>query len=132
MAARALTEVEIRLLTEPNFAIVGVLRDDGSIHQSVVWVDWDGEQILLNTREGRAKPHHLRKDPRISVLVIDRQDPYRWLSVEGTARVDEADADEHIERLSRKYTGDDWERTEGEQRLLIRVDPVRVTTYGLE
>ena len=47
------------------------------------WVDWDGEHVLVNTAEGRAKPRNIRRDPRVSVLVMDPGDPYNWVSVTG-------------------------------------------------
>jgi len=127
----ALTDEQVRLLQEPNFATVATLNPDGSPQLSIVWIDWDGEHVLFNTAAGRAKPRNLERDPRLSVLVIDREDGYRWVAVHGAAEITTEGADEHIDKLARKYTGEGWQPKPGERRLLVRVRPERVGAYGL-
>jgi PPOX class probable F420-dependent enzyme len=126
----ALTNEQARLLEDPNFATVGTLNPDGSPQLTVVWIDWDGEHVLFNTAAGRAKPRNLERDPRASVLVVDGKDGYRWVAVRGTAALTTEGADEHIDALARKYTGDGWQPKTGEQRLLVRVRPEHVSAYG--
>ena len=126
-----LTDEQAQLLVEPNFATVGTLNADGSPQLSIVWIDWDGQDVLFNTAAGRAKPRNLARDPRVSVLVADRADGYRWVAVRGSARMTSDGADDHIDRLARKYTGNGWQRKPGERRLLVRVRPERVSAYGL-
>jgi PPOX class probable F420-dependent enzyme len=126
-----LTDEQAQLLVEPNFATVGTLNADGSPQLSIVWIDWDGQDVLFNTAAGRAKPRNLARDPRVSVLVADRADGYRWVAVRGSARMTSDGADDHIDRLARKYTGNGWQSKPGEQRLLVRVRPERVSAYGL-
>ena len=126
-----LTDEQARLLEEPNFATVATLNLDGSPQLSIVWIDWDGEYVLFNTAAGRAKPRNLERDPRLSVLVVDREDGYRWVAVHGAAEITTAGADEHIDKLARKYTGEGWQPKPGERRLLVRVRPERVGAYGL-
>jgi PPOX class probable F420-dependent enzyme len=126
----ALTADQARLLEEPNFATVGTLNRDGSLQLSIVWIDWDGEQVLFNTAAGRAKPRNLERDPGVSVLVLDRQDGYRWVAVRGTAELTTDGADEHIDKLARKYTGEGWQSKPGERRLVVRFRPEHVSAYG--
>lgn len=126
-----LTNEQAQLLVEPNFATVATLNPDGSPQQSIVWIDWDGEDVLFNTASGRVKPRNLARDPRVNVLVVDRADGYRWLAVRGSAWITPDGADDHIDRLARKYTGRPSEPKRGEQRLLVRVRPERVSAYGL-
>jgi PPOX class probable F420-dependent enzyme len=121
-----------RLFLERNYAIVATLRADGSPLQTVVWVDWDGERVVLNITRTRAKMEHLSRDPRASVLVFDGDDPYRWLSVSGRVDLTEEGAEAHIHKLSRKYRGRDYVLRPGEQRVLARLTPERVTVYGLD
>ena len=121
---------QARLLTEPNFGTVATVNPDGSPQLSVVWVDWDGEHVLFNTAAGRVKPRNLERDPRTCLLITERQDGYRWVAVSGTASMTTEGAGEHIEKLARKYTGKDWEPKPGEERLLVRVVPERVSAYG--
>jgi PPOX class probable F420-dependent enzyme len=127
----ALTGEQARLLQEPNFATVGTLNHDGSTQLSIVWIDWDGEHVLFNTATGRVKPRNLERDPRVSVLVVDRQDGYRWVAVRGVAELTTEGADEHIDKLARKYTGEGWQPKPGERRLVVRVRPEHVSAYGL-
>jgi PPOX class probable F420-dependent enzyme len=106
------------------------LRKDGSPLQTAVWIDWDGEHVLYNTAEGRAKTRHLRRDPRTSLFVFDGGNWYRWVSVSGTAELIEDGAEEHIHKLSRKYRGRDYDLPAGQKRIIVRVKPERVTAYG--
>ena len=126
-----LTDEQAQLLLRPNFATVGTLDPDGSPQLTIVWIDWDGENVLFNTAAGRAKPRNLERDPRVSVLVTDRDDGYRWVEILGRAELTTEGADEHIDKLARKYTGEAWKPRTGEQRLLVRVRPERVSAYGL-
>jgi PPOX class probable F420-dependent enzyme len=120
------------MFTEPFYGVASTVRKDGSPHQSVVWVDYDGENVLVNTAEGRAKPRHIRANPHVGVAVVDPEDPYRWISVSGPAEMTEDGAEEHIHKLSWKYRGRAYDLPEGQQRLLVRVRPERVTAYGLD
>ena len=132
--ATTLTEAQGRFLQEPNYGIVAVLRPDGSPHQTVVWVDWDGEHVVLNLNTWRAKLAYLRADPRVSLLVIHRDDPYRWLAIDGTvAEITEEGAAEHIVAQAGVYFGrDSYNFKPGEQRVLVRIAPRRVDAYRIE
>jgi PPOX class probable F420-dependent enzyme len=125
-----LTDEQARLFLEPNFATAGTLNPDGSAQLTIVWIDWDGEFVLFNTAAGRAKPRNLERDPRVSVLVLDREDGYRWVAVRGAAELTTDAADEHIDMLARKYTGKGWQPKPGEQRLVVRFRPEHVSAYG--
>jgi len=125
-----LTDEQARLLQEPNFATAATLNQDGSLQLSIVWIDWDGEHVLFNTAAGRAKPRNLERDPRVSVLVVDREDGYRWVAVRGTAEVTTERAAEHIDELARKYTGKGWQPRPSERRLVVRFRPEHVSAYG--
>ena len=124
-----LTAEQARLFEQPNFATVGTLNPDGSPQLSIVWIDWDGENVVFNTAAGRAKPRNLERDPRASVLVVAK-DGYRWVSVRGRAEIATEGADDHIDKLARKYTGDGWTARPGEERLLVRIRPEHVSAYG--
>ena len=124
-----LTDEQGAFLREGHYAVVTTLRADGSPHATVTWVDWDGEHVLVNITPERVKAHHLERDPRISVLTIDGDDPYRWVSVSGTAELTTEGANEHIEALSWRYRGRTYGLGPDDQRLLARVRPERVTAY---
>ena len=123
-----LTEAQIALLREQNFGVVATLKPDGSPQTSVVWIDTDGEHVIFNTRNDRAKGKHLRRDPRVSVTVIDADRAYRYFEVEGTAELEVEGANEHIHELSRKYNdGEDFHTPEN--RVIVKVTPRRIFDY---
>ena len=121
-------------LENPFVGVVTTLRDDGSPHSTVVWVDRENGGVSFNTTRGRAKERHLSRDPRVSLLVVDPQNPYRWLSVSGSAELTEDGADDQIDKLAKKYIGQDkypW-RSADETRVTVRIRPEKVEATGLE
>jgi PPOX class probable F420-dependent enzyme len=123
-----LTDSQIELLrSDKAFAAVATLGEDGSPQTSIVWVDTDGEHVVFNTTNGRAKGRHLRRDPRVSVTVFDRDDPYRYFEVEGVAELELGGADDHIDELSRKYRGEDFDGPR--DRVIVKVAPHRIFAY---
>ena len=127
----ALTESQAQLFVEPNIGIVATTRRDGSVQMTPVWIDTDGEHVIFNTAEGRAKPKNLRRDPHVSVCVVDRNDPYRWVSVSGRAELTQEGAVAHIDKLAKKYRGkDEYGVPEGEVRVIVRVTPERIVSRG--
>jgi PPOX class probable F420-dependent enzyme len=118
----------MRLLTEPNHATVSTLNADGTVHGTVVWADVVDGSLAVNTAVGRHWPNNLERDPRITVVVYDQGNPYEYLEVRGRARGRTEGADEHIDRLAKKYLGvDEYPfRTPDEQRITYLVDAERV------
>jgi PPOX class probable F420-dependent enzyme len=130
-----LTEGQAAFLhEEPNVAVVAALREDGSPQQTVVWVDWDGEHVVLNLNNFRAKLEHMRRDPRVSVLTIDRDNPFRRLAVEGhVVEITTEGAFEHIVRQAGVYLGrESYALQEGEERVLVRIAPTRIEVHNID
>ncbi len=129
-----LSEAQGTFLQEPNYAVVAVMRREGPPQQTVVWVDWDGEHVLLNLNTWRAKLEYLRRDPHVSVLVLDRNDPYRWIGIDGeVVEITEEGAAEHIVKQAGVYFGrDTYNFKPGEQRILVKIEPQRVEAYGID
>ena len=128
-----LSEAEARMFLDPNYAVASTVRADGCPQTTVVWVDYDGDDVLFNTAEGRYKPEYIRKSGRAGLHVTNAQDPYKWISVAGPAELTHEGADEHIDKLAKKYLGADSYpfRKEGEQRIIVRIKPEHVNSYGL-
>ena len=126
-----LTEEQAQLFKGKNYATVATIRSDGSAQLTPVWIDWDGENVVFNTAEGRVKPKNIRRRPVVSVQVIDHDDPYKWISVTGPAEITEEGADAHIQELSRRYRGRDYDLDPNQQRLIVRVKPDRVAARGV-
>ena len=126
-----LTPAQEAFLKEGHLATVATVRPDGSPHLTPVWVDSDGERVVFNTAEGRAKPRYIRRNAVVGVQVVDTNDPYRWISVTGPAEIVEDGAREHINELSHRYTGHDFSFSDGEKRLIVRIEPERVDARGV-
>jgi PPOX class probable F420-dependent enzyme len=118
----------------PYVATVTTLREDGSPHNTIVWIDAEDGTVTFNTAVGRAKERHLRRDPRVAVTVVDPQNTYKWLSVSGRAELTTDGADDQIDKLAKKYLGEDkypW-RSETEQRISVKIRPEQVDATGFE
>jgi PPOX class probable F420-dependent enzyme len=130
----SLDEKQAEFLDNPFVGIVTTLRQDGSPHSTVVWVERENGSVSFNTASGRAKERHLRQDPRLSLLVIDPQNAYRWVAITGKGEVTEEDADPQIDRLAKKYIDKDeypW-RSPEETRLKVRIQPEKIDSAGFE
>ena len=129
-----LTDRQKQFLDNPYVGVVTTLREDGSPHSTVVWVDREDGSVSFNTAYGRRKPSNLERNPKVSVLVVDPSDPYKWVAVDGTAELTTEGADEQIDKLAKKYLGKDeypWRNPE-EQRVKVRIAPEHVTAAGLD
>jgi PPOX class probable F420-dependent enzyme len=130
-----LSEAEARLFAEGrNYGTLATTRPDGSPHATPIWVDFDGENVVVNTAQGRAKYRHLKRDPRVAISVFSEQDPEAYVTVSGVAEiVDEGEAAwEHIDKLHRKYRGGAGQFPRGgPERVLVRIRPTRVYSEEL-
>ena len=118
----------------PYVGVVTTLREDGSPHATIVWVDVEGDKVSFNTALGRAKPKHLKHDPRASVLMVDPNNSYKWVAVSGPAKLTEEGADAQIDKLAKKYLGKDeypWRNPE-ESRVKVLIEPQKVDVSGFD
>ena len=94
------------LLRRPNPAVVATVRPDGSPHSVATWYLWDGERILLNMDESRARLGFMRQEPRVSLTVLDAESWYRQVNLDGrVAKLVDDVTLEDIDRLALHYTG---------------------------
>jgi PPOX class probable F420-dependent enzyme len=110
-------------------AHVASLGPDGEPYVTPVWVELDGDDIVINTALGRAKARNLASDSRVAVSLTDPDDPYVCIAVRGTVVGFTTDgADEGIDRLAKKYLDVDAYpyRREGEIRVTVRIRPDRI------
>src|SRR5438046_7522807 len=106
MPASRLTLAQRAFLDEKRFAVVGTNDPDGSPHLACMWYLLDGEEIVVNSAQGRVKDRNLAADPRMSVLVADG---YRWIRIDGRATIEHDQAITHadIRRLAARYYEDE-------------------------
>lgn len=114
------------LLEEPLIAHVATLRPDGSAQSNPTWFDWDGRRLRLSGTKSRQKFQNLRRDPRVAVSMVDRDNPYRYLEVRGEVEEIEADPSRaFINSLAQRYLGQDEYSGDppGEERVIFVIRP---------
>jgi PPOX class probable F420-dependent enzyme len=110
-----------------NLAAVTTLLPDGTPLTQPMWVDVDGEHVLLNTEVHRRKFRNIQGDPRVTVMVVDPEAPYLYVEVRGRVveTVTGPEARAHIDQLSRKYTGGDYTNPVQSERVILKIAPDR-------
>jgi PPOX class probable F420-dependent enzyme len=131
-----LTAAQRRFLEEKRFAVVGTKNPDGSPHIAVMWYLLDGDDIVVNSAQGRVKDRNLAADPRMSVIV---EDGYRWVRVDGSAQIqhDQTVAHADIRRLAARFYEDEGKVDEAmrnhfskQHRITYRLPIRRVAAEG--
>ena len=124
-----------KLLEEPAFCQLATLMPDGAPHITQVWVETDGEHILINTNEGSQKEKNVRRDPRVAVNVVDPTNAWRIAMVRGrVVEVTTEGAVEQIDRLAKKCLGQEtypFHRPD-RVRTAIKISPEKINEIGLE
>jgi len=122
---------EIRaLIDRPNFAHLATLMPDGSPQCVPVWVGREGDRILIGTDEGSLKGKNTRRDPRVSLSIIDFHDPYQEAQLRGRVVERRPDPDlKCLDPISHKYTGKPFplRNPEGRLALVIEIEKARYT-----
>ena len=116
------------LLEQPNCAVISTLNEDGSILDTVVWISAENGAVAVNSAKGRKWPANLDRDPRVTVLVYEGNNPYNYVEIRGRASATTEGADEHINALTKKYMGQDEYpfRQPGEERVKFVIQPDHV------
>lgn len=125
---QALPDAARAVVDAPNFAVVATLTPDASPQTSVVWIGRDGDDLLFSTVRGRYKTRNMERDPRVSVIVVDGADPYRYLEVRGDVTLTDEGGRELIDAFALKYRGLDTypDDRPGAVRVVCRVRPRHV------
>ena len=129
MSQSTITPEIAKLFEGKNFASFATLMNDGSPHVAPTWVDLDGNTILINTAGGRVKEKNIRKDNRIALSVYDQENPYHMVAIRGKVTdLTEIGADEHIDKMAKKYFGVDKYplRSEDEKRIILKIQPEKI------
>ena len=128
-----LNEKQAKLFTDRNWGVIATIREDGSPQATPVWIDYDGENVLVNSARGRTKVKNIERDPRATVTVLPAEDQQSgYVMVSGPATIIEDGAVDHIDMLAKKYLGEDKYPYlgPGEERVIIRIRPERIDSFG--
>lgn len=121
------------LFEKKAFASLATLMPDGTPQVTPVWVDFDGTHVLVNSARGRRKDKNMEANPAVALSIQDPDNPYRYLEIRGRVdEITEAGADQHIDKMARKYMGVDTYpyRQPGEVRVLYKIRPERISKMG--
>jgi PPOX class probable F420-dependent enzyme len=99
-------------LKQPNPSVIASLRADGSPHTAATWYLWEDGKVLVNMEDSRKRLEHLRRDPRVSITVLDKDLWYRHVTLSGRATLKDDPELEDIDRLCRHYMGDAYSNRE--------------------
>lgn len=129
----AIPQKYLDLFQKRAFASLATLMPDGSPQVTPVWCDYDGKHVIVNSAKGRMKDRNMRRDPRVSLALIDPGNPYRYLEIRGrVAEITETGADAHIDKMAKKYLDKDKypNRQPGEVRVIYKIVPEHTSSMG--
>ena len=132
--AEALPTEFLDLFTKPTYGLLATLMPDGQPQVTPVWCDREGDVVLVNSSKGRQKDRNMRRDPRVTICLMDPDRPYRYLEVRGRVEeITEEGADAHIDKLAKRYLNKDKYpfRQPGEVRVLYKITPERITKVAM-
>ena len=120
-----------KLLDGKNYAVLATVNADGSPQTSAMWVGRDGDDLLFSTVEGRVKHRNMLRDPRVSVTVLDGEDPENYVELRGRVTMTPDIGRQVDTRLSWKYDGKDpGQDRPGAVRVVVRMVVDKVTGYA--
>ena len=123
------------LLAEPIHGILSTMMPDGQPQSSIIWTDYDGTYVLINTTLERQKGRNICSNPKVSLLVIDPKNVNRWIEIRGkVVEISRDDAEAHADKLTQLYTGKQRfygdiypvEQKQKETRVIVKIEPVKV------
>ena len=126
-----LSEPVIKIIKDKNFAFLGTIMRDGRPQVSPIWIDIDDNNniILINTANGRIKQKNITRDPRVSLSLVDKNNPYSMITLQGTViEQTTVGADEHIDKLAKKYLNIDRypSHSPSIQRVICKIKPEKM------
>ena len=127
------SEPILKFFADRNFAFISTINKDGSPQVTPTWIDLDEKHglILINTAVGRLKQKNVSRDPRVSISMIDgRVNPYSMVTIKGKViEQSKSGADEHIDKLARKYLNTDKypAHSPNVTRIILKIRPEKIS-----
>ena len=131
-----------QLLDRPIACVLAVMSGDGRPNLTPMWFDYEGDKILVNTASHRAKCGWIRKNPRLTILIVNPDNAYHWVQIKCTVEREEHESEPGGERITRqldkiwtKYTGNPppyglRDPAIDEKRVLFICKVDRIATFG--
>lgn len=124
------------LVQEPVFAVLTTMMPDNTPQSSLIWIDYDGCHLLINTTLERQKGRNMQRNPKVALLIVDPKNTSRWLEVRGlVTEMTAENANLHADKLTQRYTskqhfyGDIYpvEQKQKETRVIVKIEPIKVS-----
>jgi len=118
-----------KLIEDKNLAFVATLMNNNSPQITPTWIDLVDGIIIVNTAQGRVKQRNVSRDPRVAISLVDRNNPYNMVTIQGHVIEQTTDgADAHIDKMAKKYLGVDKYpfAAPGEKRILLKIEPQKI------
>ena len=124
------------LLTQPIHGVLSTMMPDGQPQSSIVWTDYEGAYVLINTTLERQKGRNMCANPKVTLLVIDPQNDSRWIEIRGNVvEICRDGAEAHADKLTQLYTGKQRfygdiysvEQKQKETRVIVKIEPIKVS-----
>ncbi|MEA3501468.1 MAG: PPOX class F420-dependent oxidoreductase [Actinomycetota bacterium] len=123
-------DTHLDILDKKAFASIATIGPNGEPQNNPIWFGWDGSNVRFSQTTTRQKYRNMRSDPRVSLSILDPDDPYRYVEIRGTVVDVEEDPDlAFINSMAHKYLGLDrypWHQP-GDERVVIVVEPTHAT-----
>ncbi len=124
------------LLIAPIHGVLSTIMPDGQPQSSIVWTDYDGTYIYINSTLERQKGRNMRSNSKVALLVLDPSNDSRWIEIRGNVmEIRREGAEEHADKLTQHYTGKQHfygdiypvAQKQKETRVIFKIEPARVT-----
>jgi len=120
------------LLERPLLAVLATRRSNGDVLLSPLWHEWRDGGFNIFTGGDDVKVRHIRRDPRVAIVVCEHEPPYRGIEIHGRARVEPGDPETGF-RIASRYLGEDRARRwVGPNDVVIRIDPETVRGWDFK
>ena len=124
----------IQMASGPNYAALTTLFKDGVPQTHVMWVDTDGENILINTEIHRFKYKNILKDPRVTVMIWKHDNPFKFVDIRGKVigEISGQEARDNIDKLSQKYWNKPYPFPIQTERIVLVIKPNKEVMFNLK
>lgn len=115
-----------------NFAVLSTMLPSGRIQSQMMWVDTDGEHIIVNTEVDRAKYRNIEQNPVATALIVDSENPWDYSEVRGRVveTITGPEAKAHIDAMAKKYLDKDvYPNPIRSERVIVKIAPERVVRF---
>lgn len=123
-----LSESAREVLDGPHFAVLATSNADGRPQSSVIFVKRDGDAVVFSTIKGRRKTRNMARDPRVSLLVVDKAKG-RYVEIRGSVEIDDDPEKRLLYEMYDRYMGGTPPPEPEAERLIVRIRPEKVYQF---